>query len=112
MDYNETLSPVARLNSIWILFSVVINMGWPLFQLDVKNVFLYRDLKDEVYMEQPPGYVAQEENTVCRLRKAIYRLKQSSRACLRSSAWLFLVLNLHDVIKITRCLFIVLSLAQ
>jgi len=71
---------VARLNSIQILFSVAINMEWPLFQLDVNNVFLYEDLKEKVYMKQPPGYVAQGENITCRLRMAIYRLRQSLRA--------------------------------
>ena len=49
------------MNSIRILFSVVVNLSWPLFQLDVKNAFLYGDLH-EVYMEQPPGYIAQREN--------------------------------------------------
>ena len=68
-------SPVTRMNSIRILFSIVINLSRPLFQLDVKNAFLYGDLWDEVYMEQPPGYVAQGENKVCRLKKAIYDLK-------------------------------------
>jgi len=80
VDYSETFSPVARLNSIQILFSVATNMKWPLFQLDVKNAFLYVDLKEQVYMEQPPGYIAQRENIVCRLRKVIYGLKQSPRA--------------------------------
>ena len=80
VNYFETFSPVAQLNSIWILFSIAINMEWPLFQLDVKNAFLYGDLKEQVYMEQPPGYIAQGENIVCRLRKAIYGLKQSPRA--------------------------------
>jgi len=55
-------------------------MEWPLFQLDVKNAFLYGDLKEQAYMEQPQGYIAQGENIVCRLRKAIYGLKQSLRA--------------------------------
>jgi len=48
-------------------------------QLDVKNVFLYEDLKEQVYMGQPLGYIAQVENTVCRLKKAIYGLKTSPR---------------------------------
>ena len=51
-----------------------------LFQLVVKNTF-YEDLQKEVYLKQPPGHVAQEENKVWRLKKAIYDLTQSPRAC-------------------------------
>ena len=56
VDYLETFSFVARLNSICVLFSLSVNHQWPIFQLDMKNTFLYGDL-EEVYMEQPPGYV-------------------------------------------------------
>ena len=79
VHYFETFSPVARLNSIRILFSIAVDMTRSLFQLDVKNAFIYGDLKKVVYMERPPRYVAQGENTVCRLRKEIYGLKQSPR---------------------------------
>ena len=81
LDYTETFSPVARLSSIRVLFSIVLNKAWPLHQLDVSNAFLYGDLAEQVYMEQPPGYVAQGKSTqVCLLKKAIYGLKQSPRA--------------------------------
>jgi len=75
IDYFETFSPVARMNSIRIMFSVIVNFSWSLFQLDIKNVFLYEDLQKEVYMEQPLGYVAQRENKIFRLKKVIYGLK-------------------------------------
>ena len=45
VDYNETFSPVAKISSVRILISLVANLGWPLFQLDVKNAFLNGDLK-------------------------------------------------------------------
>ena len=81
VDYAETFSPVAKISSIRILISLAANMGWPLFQLDIKNAFLNGDLKENVYMEQPPGFVVQgESGKVCRLHKAIYGLKQSPRA--------------------------------
>src|SRR4051812_39743235 len=67
------------MSSIHILLSITINRDWTLRQLDVKNAFLYGDLTEAVFMEQPPGYVVQGEKLVCRLKKAIYGLKQSPR---------------------------------
>ena len=58
VDYAKTFSPVAKISFIRILISLAANLGWPLFQLDVKNAFLNGDLKEEVYMEQPLGFVA------------------------------------------------------
>ena len=72
---------MARLNSVRNLLFVAVTQNWPLYQFDIKNAFFHGDLHEEVYMEQPPGYVAQgESHKVCRLKKAIYGLKQSLRA--------------------------------
>ena len=56
--------------------SMVVIRSWPIFQLDIKNVFLHGDLAEEVYMEQSPGFVAQWEfGLVCKLRSSLYGLK-------------------------------------
>ena len=57
-DYYDTFSHVARMTSIRLLFSMVAMRSWPLYKLDIKNAFLHGDLVDEVYMEQPLGFVA------------------------------------------------------
>ena len=83
MDYSNTFSLVAKLTSIWLFISLAATHGWDLHQLDIKNVFLYEDLAEEVYMEQPPGLVAQGEiGRVCHLRNSLYGLKQRPRAWL------------------------------
>ena len=72
-DYYDTFSLVAKIASVHLLLSMAAMRSWPLFQLDIKNAFLHGDLAEEVYMEQPPGLV-------CKLRRFLYGLKQSSRA--------------------------------
>jgi len=68
--------------SVRLFIAMVVIQQWPLYQLDVKNVFLIGDLQEEIYMEQPPGFVAQGESSglVCRLHKSLYGHKQSPRA--------------------------------
>ena len=62
-----------------ILFAAINH--WPLYQFDIKNVFLHSILDEEIYMKQPPGFVAQEESELdCRLKKSLNGLKQSPRA--------------------------------
>ena len=80
-DYGDTFSPVAKIASVRHLLSMAAMCSWPLYQLDIKNVFLHGDLAKEVYMEQPPGSVAQGvSGLVCRLYRSLYGFKQSPRA--------------------------------
>lgn len=69
------------MNSVQVLISLAANLGWPLHQPDVTDAFLHGDLQEEVYMQQPPGFIVEGEiEKVCYLHKSIYGLKQSPRA--------------------------------
>ena len=58
MDYSNTFSPIAKMTYVQIFTSFAASYNWDHHWLDIKNVFLHGDLQEEVYMEQPPGFVA------------------------------------------------------
>jgi len=69
------------MNTVKIILSLEAHFGWEMHQFDVKNAFLHGSLEEEVYMEIAPSYGnVNEENKVCKLKKALYALKQSPRA--------------------------------
>ncbi|KAI5355814.1 hypothetical protein L3X38_008709 [Prunus dulcis] len=81
IDFNETFAPVARLDTVRTLIALAAQKRWKLFQLDVKSAFLNGLLHEEVYVDQPPGFVVKDkEDKVYRLKKALYGLKQAPRA--------------------------------
>lgn len=80
-DYTKTFNPVIKATTLRLVLDVAVSHAWPIQQLDVNNVFLQGTLTDEVYMDQPPGFIdADKPDYVCKLKKAIYGLKQASRA--------------------------------
>jgi transposase InsO family protein len=80
IDYEDTFSPVVRFASIRLILSIVAKQDLELFQMDVKTAFLNGELDEEIYMAQPTGFEAKgHERKVCRLKRSIYGLKQSSR---------------------------------
>ena len=79
-NYDETFSPVVRFSSIRSLLAFAIQNDMLIHQMDVVTAFLNGKLKEEIYMQQPPGYVEQgKEHLVCKLKKSLYGLKQSPR---------------------------------
>nr|GEY65562.1 hypothetical protein [Tanacetum cinerariifolium] len=80
IDYEETFSPVADIRAIRILIAITAYCDYEIWQIDVKTAFLNGYLNEEVYMEQPEGFVnLKYPNRVCKLKRSIHRLKQASR---------------------------------
>lgn len=79
-DYDETFSPVVRSESICSVISLACKEGLKLHQIENTTAFLNGELDQEIYMKQPEGFAENgQEHLVCRLRKSLYGLKQSTR---------------------------------
>ncbi|KAK1644742.1 hypothetical protein QYE76_062547 [Lolium multiflorum] len=79
-DFFDTYSHVARLTTIRVLLSLAASHGLLVHQMDVKTAFLNGELEEEIYMEQPDGFVVDgQEGKVCKLLKSLYGLKQAPK---------------------------------
>jgi hypothetical protein len=80
IDYEETFALEAMYTSIRTIIALAFVLGWKLYQMDVKTTFLNGKIEQEVFVEQPNGFVLHNKDThVCKLRKVLYGLKQAPR---------------------------------
>ena len=81
INFEEVFAPVARIETIRLLFGLAAANGWEIHHLDVKTALLHGELTEDVYVSQPKGFENKgEEHKVFKLRKALYRLRQALRA--------------------------------
>nr|GEZ48262.1 hypothetical protein [Tanacetum cinerariifolium] len=80
VDFKESFAPVARLEAVRLFIAYAAHKSFTVYQMDVKTAFLYSPLKEEVYVNQPDGFVdPYHPDKVYRLKKALYGLKQAPR---------------------------------
>nr|GEY56740.1 retrovirus-related Pol polyprotein from transposon TNT 1-94 [Tanacetum cinerariifolium] len=79
IDFEESFAPVARLEAFQIFLAYATHKNMAVYQMDVKTAFLNGNLREEVYVSQPNGFV-DLDNHVYKLKKALYGLKQAPRA--------------------------------
>ncbi|GJY17320.1 gypsy type transposase [Tanacetum coccineum] len=80
LDYFDTYSPIMRITLIRMTLAIAALRNLEVHQMDVTTAFLNRDLEEEIYMNQPEGFIAPgQEGKVCRLVKSLYGLKQAPK---------------------------------
>nr|GEW18197.1 retrovirus-related Pol polyprotein from transposon TNT 1-94 [Tanacetum cinerariifolium] len=81
VNFEESFAPVARLKAVQLFIAYAAHKFFTVYEMDVKTTFLYGPLKDEVYVNQPDGFVnPYHPDKLYRLKKALYGLKQVLRA--------------------------------
>jgi hypothetical protein len=114
LDYDQVFSPVVRFETVRLILAMAALQNWTISGVDVRNAYLYGELDEEIYMEQPEGFRAPgHEDFVLRLIKALYGLKQAGLAWwrtlrdsmkelgfegLKSDAGLFIFRNKHGFV--------------
>ena len=106
IDYVETFAPVVRMEVLRMILTIAASLDWEIHQMDVKTAFLNGFLEEEIYMNQPEGYVTKgKENLVCRLLKSLYGLKQAPRVWHGALTEYLLSCGFKPLV-IDRCVFI------
>ncbi|GJV10719.1 retrovirus-related pol polyprotein from transposon TNT 1-94 [Tanacetum coccineum] len=70
IDFEESFAPVAQLEAVWLFVAYAAHKSFPVYQMDIKTAFLYGPLKEEMYVNQPDGFVdPYHPDQVYRLKK-------------------------------------------
>jgi histone deacetylase 1/2 len=81
VDFTDTFAPVVKPGTIRTVLHLAASRAWPVHQMDVSNAFLHGHLSEQVYCQQPIGFVdADHPDHVCLLSRSLYGLKQAPRA--------------------------------
>nr|GFC40844.1 hypothetical protein [Tanacetum cinerariifolium] len=99
IDFEESFAPVARLEAIRIFLAYAAHKNMVVYQMDVKTAFLNGNLREEVYVSQPDGFVDSDNpNHVYKLKKALYGLKQAPRTWRNDNDLLLVQIYVDDII--------------
>lgn len=78
INYLKTFTYVPKLYTVGILFLLLVNLEWDLYQLDTKNAFFNGDLQEKVLMDTPSRFINNtNKHKVCKLENSSYGVKQS-----------------------------------
>ena len=101
INYKKAFSPLSKKDSLRIIITLVARYDLELHQMDVKTIFLNQNLEEEIYMDQLESFsIKGKEHMVCKLKKSIYGLKQSSRNGILSLVKPLLPLDLQKTLLI------------
>lgn len=106
IDYHEIFAPVIRMEVLRLLFAIAATLDYEIHQMDVKTAFLNGNLDEEIYMEQPEGFIEPgSEHLVCKLRKSLYGLKQAPRVWYQTLTRFMEESGFHRITK-DHCVFV------